>query len=66
MVAREEGLFEYSGTERGRSFLLSGAKSFVFWYRDSVVVSETASEESTLRLYNLANNCEVFDMQIVR
>lgn len=65
-MAREEGLFEFSATERGRSYLLAGAKRFLFWYRDSAVVSEASGEESALRLFNLANSCEVFAMQIVR
>ena len=66
MVAREEGLFEFSATGRERSYLLAGSKRFVFWHRDSAVVNEVSSEESTLRLFNLANSCEVFAMQIVR
>ena len=57
---------EFSATERGASFLLEGAKRFVFWQGDSVAVSEASSDASTLRLFDLANRCEVFAMQIVR
>lgn len=65
IAARSDGLFAYSPTARGDSYLLAGAKSHVLAFHEAVAVA-TADAKSQVAVYNLANSCEELAMEVLR
>ena len=67
ITANNDGLVYYSPSARGNSYLLAGEKSCLFSYRDCVVVSHLTDEMKwSVKVLNVENNCEEYELLVLR